>query len=309
MGDKIDVQAARRGGGRADRCPAPTAPSGAPRRPSPRPTRIGYPVLVKASAGGGGKGMRIAARRRGAARGVRPRVAARRSAAFGDGRRVRRALRRAPAPHRGAGARATRTATSCISASANARSSAATRRSSRSAPSPFVDADMRRAMGETAVGAGPRGRLRVRRHRGVHRRRRRRLLLPRDEHAAPGRASGDRAGDRHRPRRRAGPDRGRRAAGLRPGRRSAWTATRSSAASTPRTPDAGFVPATGRLQLVRFPTGAGHPRRPRGRRGPATISAAFDPMIAKLVVHGADARRGDRARAARRCARPCCSGR
>ena len=91
---------------------------------------IGYPVLVKPSAGGGGKGMRMVERAGGPAgrpgqraprggRGVRRRHA------------VPRAVRAAPPAHRGPGARRRATATSSTSASGSAACSAATRRSSR----------------------------------------------------------------------------------------------------------------------------------------------------------------------------------
>jgi acetyl/propionyl-CoA carboxylase alpha subunit len=49
--------------------------------------------------------------------------------------------------------------------------------------------------------------------------------------------------------------------------------------------DAGFIPATGRLQLVRFPTGEGV-RVDHGVIEGQEVSASFDPMIAKLAVHG-----------------------
>jgi acetyl-CoA carboxylase biotin carboxylase subunit len=50
--------------------------------------------------------------------------------------------------------------------------------------------------------------------------------------------------------------------------------------------DAGFVPATGRLGLVRFPAGEGV-RVDHGVIEGQHVSASFDPMIAKLAVHGA----------------------
>ena len=72
--------------------------------------------------------------------------------------------------------------------------------------------------------------------------------------------------------------------------------------------EAGFVPATGRLQLVRFPSGPGI-RVDHGVTEGGDISASFDPMIAKLAVARPDARRTRWRAAARRCARPCSSGR
>ncbi len=267
--------------------------------------RIGYPVLVKASAGGGGKGMRIAAGRRGAARGVRPRV----ERGAGRVRRrpgVRRALHRAPAAHRGPGARR------------RARRRRASRRARVLDPAPLpegrrgVPVAVRRRRhaardGRDGGGAGARGRLRLRGHRGADRRRRRRLLLPRDEHAAPGRAPGDRARDRHRHRRRAAADRGRRAAGLRPGRdpdgrpRDRVPHLRRGRGGRVRPRDR---PPAARAVPVR-PRDPRRPRRHRGRRHQRVVRS--DDREARGPRP--DARRTRWRAAARRCARPCSSGR
>ena len=112
--------------------------------------RVGYPVLVKAAAGGGGKGMRD---RRAPAELAEAVAAAQREAAgaFGDGTRVPRALRAADRATSRSRSSATRTATSCTSASASARSSAATRRSSRSHRRRWSTTRCERRMGEAAL--------------------------------------------------------------------------------------------------------------------------------------------------------------
>ena len=94
-------------------------------------TRVGYPLVVKAVAGGGGKGMRTVddpacSRRRDPHRALRGRLGVRR---HGD---LSRAAHRRAAPHRDPAARRRVTARSSRSSSASARSSGATRRWSRS---------------------------------------------------------------------------------------------------------------------------------------------------------------------------------
>ncbi len=111
-------------------CPATTARTRPRDCCSSRPTRIGYPVLIKASAGGGGKGMRRvdAPTDFAAALASCQREA---QAAFGDDARADRELPAAAAPHRNPGLRRYGTATACICSSAIARCSAVTRRCSR----------------------------------------------------------------------------------------------------------------------------------------------------------------------------------
>jgi propionyl-CoA carboxylase alpha chain len=51
-------------------------------------------------------------------------------------------------------------------------------------------------------------------------------------------------------------------------------------------PDAGFLPATGTLGLLRLPSGPGL-RVDHGVQQGDVVSAAFDPMLAKVIAHGA----------------------
>ena len=82
-------------------------------------------------------------------------------------------------------------------------------------PSPVVSEEVRRALGESSVSIARTGRVRQRRHdRDAARRRSEELLLHGDEHAPTGRAPGDRAVRRHRPRPMADQDRCRRGASV-----------------------------------------------------------------------------------------------
>ena len=268
---------------------------------------IGYPVLIKAVAGGGGRGMRRVDRALDFEAGARRRASARRCAAFGDDRvlieryvdtprhievqvfadsaRQRRASLRARLLGAAPPPEGDRGGAGAGPAGRDARSAWARRRSRPRRPS--------------AIAAPARSSSSPTRRSGLTPRR---LLLHGDEHAAAGRASGDRGGDRARPGRMAAAGRGRRAAAAPPGRDRAARPCRSRRASTPRIrrPASGRRPAgSGRR---RFPSGAGHPRRCRRRSRDRSSARYYDSMLAKVIAHGADRARG--AGAARRGARP-----
>ncbi len=56
-------------------------------------------------------------------------------------------------------------------------------------------------------------------------------------------------------------------------------------------PDQGFLPGSGRIERLRLPTADAHVRIDAGVIEGSVVSIFYDPMIAKLIVHGAD--RGD----------------
>ena len=123
--------------------------AGVPVVESGEPEEIGYPLIVKAAAGGGGRGMRVV---RSADELEEALEAAAREAEAGFGT----AASSASATSSGRGTSRSRcsptgTGRRSISASASARSSAATRRCSRKAPPLRSTPTLRAAMGEAAV--------------------------------------------------------------------------------------------------------------------------------------------------------------
>ena len=121
--------------------------------------------------------------------------------------------------------------------------------------------------GRDGGAGGTRGRLRERGHVRVSARQRRAVLLSRDEHAHPGRASGDRAGDRDSTS-SSGSSGSPRASGCR-SPTDAICAARvgDGVPDHERRPGSGFLPSTGRMTYLRIPAGAGRAlgRRDRGR--------------------------------------------
>ena len=261
---------------------------------------IGYPVLVKPSAGGGGKGMRVVER----ARGPRPR----------------------PSPAPAARRRRPSATTPCSSSSScvrprhievqvladghgnvvhlGERECCLQRRHQKvveEAPSPLLDAATRARIGAAAcdtarsvdyAGAGTVEFIVSAAATG-------RLLLHGDEHPPAGRAPGHRAGHRPRPGRVAAPGRGGRAAAVRPGRHPAhrprrrgprlrrgprpWVPAhrrprpRAARAGRPRRPG-GLGPANGhrrRLRLRPHARPRSSPTRPPGRRRSAASTGRW----------------------------------
>ncbi len=157
-------------------------------------------------------------------------------------------------------------ATSSTWVSASARSSAGTRSSSRNRRRRSWTRRCARSWARPACRIAKAAGLRQRGHGRVPGRRRAELLLPRDEHAAAGRAPGDRDGHRDRPGPRAAAHRGRRAAGLRAGRRE-------PARGRDRVPDQRRGPVRrldavpGTIAGLRAATGAVGARRLRRLRG------------------------------------------
>ena len=265
MGDKVAARAAARacgvagvrGDGRAR-----ATPTGRP----PRPRAIGFPLVVKASFGGGGRGMRIV-------RGADELADARDGGGPGGGRgvRPRRGLPRAlPGPARHVEVQILADAPRHRGRARRPRllRAATPPEAARGGPRPDLPAALRCGAARRRPAPGPRGRLPRRRHGRVPGRPRPGVRLPGDEHPAAGRARGDRAGHRRRPGGRAAPSWPRRAAAVSAQDDDvavATTATRSRPGSRPRTRGRGSARrrAGPRLHL---PLGAVGALR-HGRRG------------------------------------------
>ena len=262
---------------------ATTATRRTTRRWPPRRSASAIPLLVKPSAGGGGKGMRVV---RDAGELAEALAGARREAhrSFGDDRLIlERYLEGArhvevqvlfDAHGRGV--------------HLGERDCSAQRRNQKiveEAPAPSVTPELRARMGEAAlavaaaagyVSAGTVEMLLTDDGR---------VLLPRDEHAPPGRAPGHRGGHRARPRRR--PARDRRRARRWPSsaceRRRPRTATRSRRASTPRTPSPASCRRPGGSRSFAGPPASGS--TPACAEGDE-VGDRYDPMLAKVIAHG-----------------------
>ena len=245
--------------------------------------RIGYPVLLKASAGGGGKGMRIA-RDANACREAFERSAQEATAAFGDGRvfleryidRPRHIEIQVLADGHG------------NVLSLGERECSIQRRYQKvveEAPSPFVDEATRRAMGERAVelaravdyvSAGTVEMVADAQGNFYFLEMNTRLQV---EHPVTELVTGIDIVEQQL-----------RIAGGEP-----LAITQDDLRITGHAiecrvyaedADNGFIPATGPLHLVRFPIGEGV-RVDHGVREGQRVSAAFDPMLAKVIGYGA----------------------
>ena len=283
MGDKIESKRL------ASKAGVTTVPGSADAVDSPEEAveisdRIGYPVLLKASAGGGGKGMRIAWNAH-ECREALIRAGAEAKAAFGDARVFIEKYIEEP-----------RHIEIQVLADAHGavlylgeRECSIQRRYQKvveEAPSPFIDAETRAQMGEQAcalaraVGYTSAGTVEmvVDKHRKFY-------FLEMNtriqvEHPVTEMITGIDIVEQQL----------RVAAGEALGFAQKDVSLNGHALEVriyAEDADAGYVPATGHLHHGRFPSGEGI-RVDNGVVEGQTIGAAFDPMIAKLITHGPD---------------------
>ena len=227
---------------------------------------LGFPVLLKAAAGGGGKGMRLVTEP-GELEAAYERASAEAQAAFGDGTLyVEKVI--TPARH-------VEIQVLCDDhgdvLTCGERECSIQRRHQKlieESPSPALDDERARGDGGRRRARLQAHRLPQRRHVRVPRRAGRLVLLHRAERAAPGRAPGHRGDRRDRPRARAGADRGRRRRSRTAAAPARAAATRSRSGSTPRIP---------RAASPRRPAGSSASGRRSGRASASTRSSRTAP--------------------------------
>ena len=218
--------------------------------------QIGYPVLIKAAAGGGGRGMRVARNDVSLQSGLQP-ARQEAEAAFKDGSVYLEKYLEQPAARRGAAPRRpARQRRPPVRARLLAAAAAPEAGRGVAGPEPA-----RRGRGEEMCAAAVRlakaAGLLQRRHLRVPGRPGEQLLLHRGERPHPGRAPGHGAGDRHRPGPRADPHRGRREAAVHAEGHRPPRLRRSSAGSTPRTRPTTSARRPGRSRRWQPPGGPG----------------------------------------------------
>ena len=215
MGDKVRAKEAM------ERAGVPIVPGyhGADQSPghlAEQAETLGYPLMIKAAAGGGGRGMRIVRTPAEIAQAIES-AAAEALSAFGDGRLLLEKL-----VEQGRHIEVQLVAdTHGNAAVLGERDCSAQRRHQKvleESPAPGVDDTLRRQLGDAALAAARAAGYVNAGTRGVHPIADRRVLLLGDEHAAAGRASGDRVGDRTGPCGPAIPDRCRGKTAVSPGR-------------------------------------------------------------------------------------------
>ena len=281
-------------GRRAGAARAATGRSRAKSRRSKVAKELGYPVIIKAVAGGGGRGMRVV---RNADELPKSFKTAMREAeaAFGVGDVYLEKYVESPrhieiqvlGDHHG------------NVVHLGERECSIQRRHQKlieEAPSVALTEKQRRRLGSDRRRCRARGAVHERRHVRVPDGPERPFLLPRGQHPPPGRASRHRVRHRHRHRQGTDPYRGRPAARRSSRATSSSAATRSSAASTPRIPMT-FVPSPGVIHAFSVPGGPGV-RVDTFAHSECTVSPYYDSLIAKIITLRPRPRRGDRAHAA-----------
>ena len=288
MGDKAKARADGDGRRRAD---APRQPRAARRRRGGRGAwraEIGYPVILKAAAGGGGRGMRIVRGSRTSCDGQF--ATARTEARDGLRRRLASTSRSTWSSRATSSSRSSATATATAIHLGERECSIQRRHQKLIEESPSPALDRRTLRDAHGRGRGARSAQAVRYENAGTIEflldERRQLLLHGDEHPHPGRAPGDRDGDRHRPgasSRSASP----------PASRSTLPERPEAARARHRVPHQRRGPARpsrrrpGQLTTFHLPGGPGVRVDTHGYED-YVVPPHYDSLIAKLIVHGRD---------------------